>query len=221
MFEKLLEKSDFRKYDLPSSSIEQLGNFLEKDEFVEIGVQKHSLLGIKKQSGKEVLHTQNEASAAFLRTIRDQFGEWEKISGISFQTERQFNIHANKSSLMDMVRQKLGANFKFNKTLVNQKVEAINQKLKKIHDRLQGVFIVFSEINDILNGFDTKVAVFACKTNTEENVDEINWIKDVKKANLLVVCPDTKHHHVFLSKNGCQKLKVGRVRNKNIWLRHP
>lgn len=221
MFEKLLEKPDFKKYNLPAAGVEQLGIFLEKDEFVEIGVTNQSLLGIKKQAGKEVVHTNDPEAAAFLRILRDQFGEWEKLSNISFQTERQFNIHVNKSSLMEMVRSKLGNNFKFNKTIVNKKIESINQKLKKIHDRLQGVFIVFSSIIDILNSFDTKKAVFACKTVCDENIDEIMWIKDVKKASLLILCPDTKHHHAFLTKYGCSKMKIGRTKNKNIWLRQP
>jgi len=190
MFEKLLEKPDFKKYNLPAAGVEQLGIFLEKDEFVEIGVTNQSLLGIKKQAGKEVVHT-------------------------------TFNIHVNKSSLMEMVRSKLGNNFKSNKKIVNKKIESINQKLKKIHDRLQGVFIVFSSIIDILNSFDTKKAVFACKTVCDENIDEIMWIKDVKKASLLILCPDTKHHHTFLTKYGCSKMKIGRTKNKNIWLRQP
>ncbi len=54
MFEKLLEKPDFKKYNLPAAGVEQLGIFLEKDEFVEIGVTNQSLLGIKKQAGKEI-----------------------------------------------------------------------------------------------------------------------------------------------------------------------
>lgn len=219
MFEKLLEKADFRKYDLGASHVDVLTKYIERDEFIEIGVSKSSLLGIKNHSGKEVLHVNGQEIANFLRLIRDQFGEWEKLCKISFQTERQFNLHANKSFLMDMVRSKLGVNFTFNKSAINKKMELLNQKLHRIHERLQGVFIVCSEICDLITGFDSRSSVFAVKTSNEESITDIEWIKDLKKSNLLVICPDNKQYYSFLTKYGCEKLRIGRSRNKNIWLR--
>ena len=121
MFEKLLENADLKKYDLSTANVHLLSDFLNKEEFVEIGVEKHSILGVKNHVGKEVLHTADENIAMFLRMIRDQFGEWQKINKISFETERQFNIHVKKSSMLEMVRNKLGANFVFNKNLIKKK----------------------------------------------------------------------------------------------------
>lgn len=219
MFEKLLENADLKKYDLPVSNVHLLSDFLNKEEFVEVGVEKHSVLGIKNHAGKEVLHTFDENIAMFLRTIRDQFGEWQKVNKISFETERQFNIHVKKSSLVEMVRNKMGANFVFNKSLIKKKIEAINVKLSKMHDRLQGVFIVSTPVHEIISSFDTRNAIVSTKTTVEDNIDNINWLKDVKKAGLLVICPEGKIFHTFLSNLGCSKLKIGRSKSKNIWTR--
>ena len=219
MFEKLLENADLKKYDLSTANVHLLSDFLNKEEFVEIGVEKHSILGVKNHVGKEVLHTADENIAMFLRMIRDQFGEWQKINKISFETERQFNIHVKKSSMLEMVRNKLGANFVFNKNLIKKKIETINAKLSKMHDRLQGVFIVSTPVQNIIAGFDTRNAIFATKTSNEETLDDISWLKDAKKAGLLVICPDIKIFHTFLDGIGCAKLKIGRGKSKNIWTR--
>jgi hypothetical protein len=120
MFEKIVEKTDLRKYNFDSSTQIALNQFVNKEEFIEILDDKHSILGIKAHSGKEVIHTKDENIAEFLRMIRDEFGEWHKFIKIPFNTERHFNLHFNKLSLMDNIRHRLGPNFVFNKKILKQ-----------------------------------------------------------------------------------------------------
>lgn len=219
MFEKIIEKTDLRKYNFDSSTQLVLNEFFNKEEFIEILDGKHSLLGVKAHDGKEVVYTKDENLADFLRTVRDEFGEWHKFIKIPFNTEKHFDLHFKKLSLMENIRHRLGANFVFNKKILKKKLEVINQKLQKTHERLQGVFVVSSEMKDLFIAFDSRSAIFATKITNEDDSEKLSWLKDVKKAALLIICPDNKQFNKYTIDAGCEKLKVGRTKNKNIWVR--
>jgi hypothetical protein len=153
-----------------------------------------------------------------MRNLRDELGDWHNFYKMPLTSERQFKIHVDKCSLADLIKRKLG-NISFNKNLLKKKLASINQKLQKTHDRLQGVFIFHAELKDLLAGFDSRAAVFATKISDNSELDKINWIETVKKAKLLIVCPEDKNLHQYLSKYGCEKLRVGRGKHKNIWIR--
>lgn len=217
-FERIIEKTDLKKYEFNSDAEKAVNDYLNKDEFVEILTDKYSLLGIKNHLGKEVVYTQDDGMASYLRHLRDELGEWHSFYKMPLTSERQFNIHMEKCSLADHVRKKLG-NINFNKTVLKKKLFTINQKLQKTHDRLQGVFIFHAEFKDLLAGFDSRSAVFGTKISNAEELDKLGWIEGVKKASLLLICPDDKNLQKYLIKNNCEKLKVGRHKHKNIWVR--
>jgi hypothetical protein len=218
MFERIVEKADLKKYNFDDQTYKVVLEFLQKDEYVEIVTANHSLLGLKPHIGKEVLYAFDEDTASKIRLMRDELGDWHKFLKMPLTSERQFKIHMDKLSLSDHIRKKIG-NLNFNKPTIKKKLAVINSKLTKTHERLQGVFIFHSELSDLLTAFDSKIAVFACKLADASELDKLLWINSIKKANIIVFCPDDKEVHKFLTKANCDKLKVGRSKNKNIWTR--
>ena len=206
MFERIVEKADLKKYNFDDQTYKVVLEFLQKDEYVEIVTANHSLLGLKPHIGKEVLYAFDEDTASKIRLMRDELGDWHKFLKMPLTSERQFKIHMDKLSLSDHIR-------------IKKKLAVINSKLTKTHERLQGVFIFHSELSDLLTAFDSKIAVFACKLADASELDKLLWINSIKKANIIVFCPDDKEVHKFLTKANCDKLKVGRSKNKNIWTR--
>jgi hypothetical protein len=218
MFERIIEKIDLKKFNFDEQTHKVLSEFLNRDEYVEILSTSHSLLGLKEHSGKEILYALDEDNANRIRIIRDELGDWQKFVKMPLTSERQFRIHVEKLSLCDHVRKKIG-NINFNKPLIKKKISAINGKITKTHERLQGVFVFHSNMADLLAGFDSRSAVFACKMSENIDLEQCSWISSVKKASIVIFCHDEKEIHNFLLKNNCEKLKVGRQKNKNIWIR--
>lgn len=219
MFERLIEKTDLKKYNFDDHAHNVLNDFLLKDEFVEILASKYSLLGIKQHHGKEIIYSQDEKIANEIRLLRDEFWHWSKFYEIPFKSERHLNIHLNKNVMADHIKHKIG-NIAFDKTSVEKKLNSLNQKLQKVHDRLQGVYIINTDLKELLSGFDSINTVFATKIPSSHiDVKSLEWIDGVKRANLFIICPDSQFMQDYLLKKNCEKLKVGRTKNKNIWIR--
>lgn len=220
MIERLIENHDLKKV-VPSPNLKSTLNVLfDKKDFVEIVQDRQLLIGIKDKNNNEVLHIEDTSLLEFLRSVRDDFYSWNEIVQVRRSAHKQFLANLQKSRLFDFISKRYDNNILNDSIKISKKIYDYNNKIKLLHERLQGVFLVQSKKKDLVNGFDNKESIVVCKTSLAFDANELCWIKEAKYATVLVICPEDNFVHKFLKSNGMEKLTLDKKKCKNIWIKN-
>jgi len=220
MIDRLLESHDLRKINIDDKGKKALQEvFANQEEYIEIIDDKVSVLGIKPPNSTEIIHTRCPQSTAYLRFLRDEIFKLDELFNSRYRSNKQFLGCVSETIFGDYILSKLGE-INVKSSVFKNKLNLLREKFKKISKRLQGVFISNEDMKEIINGFDSRKSIFVTKLKKQFDEQSLQWVKDVKKASIVVFCHDCKTTFDFLKSNHFDKMKIGRSKNKNIWIRN-
>lgn len=219
MIERLIENHDLRKIHTSPSFRNIVLDLLQKNEFVEIVDDKQLMLGIRNKQGSEVLQISDSHLLDFMRKVRDDMYLWKEMVNVRKTAHRQLLANLQKSQLFDFISNRFERQVLSDSLKVSKRIMDYNKKIESLHDRLQGVFIVNNKKKDVVTSFDNKNSIIVSKTSKIDTT-ELCWLKEVRYAAVLLICPDDNYLQKYLKTNGLEKLVVEKKKCKNIWVKN-
>lgn len=219
MIERLLEKSDFNKIFEDAKAKEYFIELLQNEEYLEIVEDKTVFLGLRSQSGCEVLQIEDSELLNFFRLVRDDFHDWRELISIRRSAHKQLLQSFLKNSFYHSLKDRLEKTVLSDSVKLCKKIHTVNDRMESLHQRLQGVFLVEGKRKELLISMDSRKTTIVCKYSEETNIDLL-WTKDIKYARAFLVIPDEKTFAKEARTVGFERLQQGRKKSKNIWVKN-
>jgi hypothetical protein len=220
MIERLIETLDLKKIHNSVVVKKVLHDIYDKKSYVELVQDKQLLLSLKEFKNEEVLHTDDPVLLNFLRIVRDDAWAWNDLVNIKKSAHKQLLNAFLTSNVFDFFSQRLDKNFLKDSVKVCKKVHDYHKRFKVLHDRLQGVFIVNGDKKQVTSCFDYNDSVITTKVPENFEANNFCWVKEVKYATVVVICPDDNHIFKYLKDNTFEKLTIDKKKSKNIWVKN-
>lgn len=219
MIERLIENHDLKKIHTSPSFKNVILDLFQRSDFVEIVDDKQLMLGIRNKQGSEVLQISDSHLLDFMRKVRDDMYLWKEMVNVRKTAHRQLLANLQKSQLFDFISNRFERQVLSDSLKVCKRIMDYNKKVEILHDRLQGVFIVNNKKKDVVTSFDNKNSIIVSKTSKIDTT-ELCWLKEVRYAAVLLICPDDNYLQKYLKTNGLEKLVVEKKKCKNIWVKN-
>jgi hypothetical protein len=220
MIERLIETSDLKKIHSSVVIKKVLHDIFDKKCYVELVQDKQLLLGLKEHKSEEVLHTEDPVLLNFLRMVRDDAWVWNDLISIKKSAHKQLLNAVQNSNIFEFFSKRMDKNLFKDSVKVCKKVHDYHKRFKVLHDRLQGVFIVSGDKKQVTGCFDHRDAVIVTKVPESFEANDFCWVKEIKYAPVIVLCPDDNHIFKYLKDNSFEKLVVEKKKCKNIWVKN-